>query len=150
MPWVVKEEASRTWVLQAYLGVNPSRPAWSGIEFTSVTGWEKYQRWDAGGSKFWRDPRLVYRSRGWSFVSREAAEEVLAELLALEQRYYLRVVERQYVMTECHIGGYWIDDGAVVPKPDGSKPVFMGEEVEGCVVERPRITAPLFKEKPDA
>lgn len=133
-----KTTASRTWVLQAYLAVDPNRPKWAGIILTGVNGWETYHRWENG--KLYRDPRLSGRSSdGWYFASKEAALEVLAELLAIPQEYYLRIVETQMVVTEVALGGFDIENGTVVRKPDGTYPNFMSKPIEGCVDAMPQM-----------
>jgi hypothetical protein len=142
---VVTQKASRRWVLQAYLAVNPHHPTWTGIQFSAVTGWENYQRWErvpTGGTapnggramttKLWRDPRLSDDCDSWSFVSREAALEVLEELGGYEQDYFLRVIERETVMVEVALGGADIEDGTVVKKPNGSVPMWGKEPVPNC------------------
>ena len=133
---LVTQKATRTWVLQAYLAASPSHPKWSEIRFSAVTGWENYQRWE-DRSKLWRDPRLTPGFSSWSFVSREAALEVLEELNGWEQDFFLRVIERESVMVEVALGGADIEDGTVVCKPDGSRPTFMGKLVPGCADNMP-------------
>lgn len=132
----VKAVASRRWVLQAYLAVSPSSPRWCDVEFTAIEGWTNYQHWD-GGSKLWRDQRLTDDFSKWWFVDEAAAREVLAELLALKQRYFLRIIERQTVLTEVVLGGFDIEDGTVVRQTDGSVPIFMGAPVPNMVDAMP-------------
>lgn len=135
----VKLQATRSWVLQAYLAVSPSRPRWCDIEFTAIEGWQRYQRWEVGNCI--RDPRLTRAFSKWHFVSAEAAREVLEELLAIGQPYYLRVIERNEVLTEVAVGGFDIEDGTVVRKPDGSVPEFMGKPVPNMVEAMPEKLA---------
>lgn len=66
-----------------------------------------------------------------------AAREVLGELLALNQRYFLRVIERQTVLTEVVLDGFDIQDGTVVRQTDGSVPMFMGAPVPNMVDAMP-------------
>lgn len=127
----VTKRGGRTWVLQAYLAVSPRHPTWADVTLNAIKGWEKYHRWEGG--KLRRDPRLHPDTSGWNFVSAEAAQAVLAELLQYPQEYFLRVIERQTILTEVAIAGYDIENGTVVRETDGSKPIFMGEEVEGCI-----------------
>jgi hypothetical protein len=133
---LVTQQASRRWVLQAYLAACPSSPRWSEIEFTAIQGWTNYQHW-SDGSKLWRDPRLTGDFSKWWFVSPEAARSVLEELGGYEQDYFLRVIERQSVMTEVALAGADIENGTVVRKPDGRCPTFMGKPVPGCMVAMP-------------
>jgi hypothetical protein len=137
----VTKQATRTWVLQAYLAVNPRSPKWTGIEFSAVNGWEKYQEWRDRGRTVWRDPRLTDSYSKWEFVSPEAAMEVLQELQGYEQDYFLRVIERQVVLTEQVVGGFHIEDGTVVKKPDGSVPTWGHEPVAECQEAMPEWIA---------
>ena len=134
---IVHQKAKREFLLQAYLAVSPSNPKWSGIEFTAIEGWQKYQWWDGGN--YHRDPRLTEEYSKWSFVSEEAAHEVLSELLAIGQRYWLRIIKREAVIVDSQLGGYSIPNGTIVKKPDGSVPVFMGKPVEGCKDDLPEL-----------
>lgn len=136
----VTTKATRTIMLQAYLAVSPSRPYWSGVEFSAINGWRDYQWWD--GSRCIRDPRLTDQFGSWSFVSHEAAMEVLAELLERGQKHHLRVVQIETVTVQEVLGGAMIDNGTVVVSPTGERPVFMGKPVPRLVEETPPLALP--------
>lgn len=140
--------ATRVWALQGYLAVNPSKPHWGDINFTSVVGWEKYQRWHdvdlvlGKTDKIWRDPRLTRDFSEWAFVSEEAGRQVLDELLCMPQKYFLRLICRQVVRTEELVAGYDIYPGTIVREPNGCAPTFMGAVVDGYQLDMPELYTP--------
>lgn len=91
------------WILQAHLSINPARPEWSDVAFHGVQNWQLHH----DGSRHCpvHDERLKDGRAEWSFVSREAAEAVLKELVAVPQKYQLRVIERTTYVDE------WVLDG---------------------------------------
>lgn len=116
----MRTTAVTSYVLQAYLAVNPASPRWCDVTFSAVAGWEDYQKWERG--HLIRDPRL-HGSSGWRFVSAEAAREVLGELLSKHhQDHHLRVIQRYETVHEQFIGGADIPDGRLVPDPSGKNP----------------------------
>jgi hypothetical protein len=126
------------WVLQAYLAVSPRSPRWTAVSFCGVVGWQEYQRWTED-QKVWRDPRLVqWGFNTWSFVSRDAAVAVLQELLAYEQKYWLRVIERSVYVDEWFVAGFDITNGTVIKNTKGEAPRFMGKPVACCVEDLPK------------
>lgn len=135
MRTLASTHTSRTWRLQAYLASSPRYPKWCDILMNAVEGHRDYQGWDKG--KLWRDPRLTQDSHGFTFVSADAAAEVLAELLQREQKYHLRVVEVYELKQTVMLAGKQITDGQVVRSPDGSYPHFMHERVAGCLDDMP-------------
>lgn len=136
-PKTVKAKATRTWKLQAYLAVSPRHPKWCNVTMDAVEGWQTYHYWK--GQKLIRDPRLSASASGWTFVSAKAGESVLRELMDRPQSNFLRVIERQTVITEQAIAGFDIEDGTIVRKTDGTYPAFGLKLVDGCVDAMPEL-----------
>lgn len=114
-------------VVEAYLAASPRHPKWSEITPGYLKGWSDVPEGARGSDK------------GHCFGDLADVENWLQELQKANPDIRLRVVHKQEVTTVSRslIEGYEIEDGTVVREMDGSKPTFMGKEVEGCVDSMP-------------